>query len=137
MRSRRHRATLVAEHAAVGPRAPAPTGAGQARAGARRRVAVGAAALALPLLGLVVLRLSGQLDRLWQHESTHFWIVLGAALLSAVTAYGTGAAAVRRGDVRVMYVSQAFLSAARCIVGHKRTSRRKRIDHGMPPIDDR
>ncbi|MBC9820248.1 adenylate/guanylate cyclase domain-containing protein [Terrabacter sp. MAHUQ-38] len=102
----------MAEHATVGPRAPAPTGPGHARAGARRRGAVGAAALALPLLGLVLLRLSGQLDRQWQHESTHFWIVLGAALLSAVTAYGTGAAAVRRGDVRVMYVSLAFLSSA-------------------------
>ncbi len=79
---------------------------------ARRRFLVGAAALAIPLAGLVVLRLSDQLDRKWQHESTHFWIVLGAALLSALTAYGTGAAAVRRGDVRVMYVSLAFLSAA-------------------------
>lgn len=85
---------------------------GHARAGARRRLAVGAAALALPLAGLVVLRLSSGLDRQWQHDTTHFWIVFGAALLSAVTAYGTGAAAVRRGDVRVMYVSLAFLSAA-------------------------
>jgi class 3 adenylate cyclase len=75
-------------------------------------VVVGGAALVLPLLGLVVLRLSGQLDRQWQHNTTHFWIVFGAALLSAITAYGTGAAAVRRGDVRVMYVSLAFLSAA-------------------------
>jgi len=73
---------------------------------------VGAAALALPLAGFVVLRVSGGLDRQWQHDTTHFWIVFGAALLSAVTAYGTGAAAVRRGDVRVMYVSLAFLSAA-------------------------
>ncbi|MEW1952106.1 adenylate/guanylate cyclase domain-containing protein [Terrabacter sp. NPDC080008] len=78
----------------------------------RRRLVVGAAALALPLAGLVVLRLSSHLDRQWQHDTTHFWIVFGAALLSAVTAYGTGAAAVRRGDVRVMYVSLAFLCAA-------------------------
>jgi len=83
-----------------------------ARAGVRRHLAAGAATLALPLVGLVMLRLSSGLDRQWQHETTHFWIVFGAALLSAVTAYGTGAAAVRRGDVRVMYVSLAFLSAA-------------------------
>src|SRR6476469_4111177 len=67
---------------------------------------------ASPLLGLVALRLSAGLDVQWQHDRTHFWIVLGAALVSAVTAYGTGAAAGRRGDVRVMYVSIAFLSAA-------------------------
>ncbi|NUO92628.1 MAG: adenylate/guanylate cyclase domain-containing protein, partial [Dermatophilaceae bacterium] len=105
----------MAEHAARGPRAPAPTrGAGspQAAARQRQRLTLGAAVLTLPLVGLAVLRASGRLDHQWRHDSTHFWLVLGAALLSAVTAYGTGAAAVRRGDVRVMYVSLAFLSSA-------------------------
>ncbi|GAB3887156.1 adenylate/guanylate cyclase domain-containing protein [Terrabacter terrigena] len=104
----------MAEHAAGGPRAPTPTGtaATAAAAGRSRRVLLGAAVLALPLVGLGVLRVSDGLDHQWQHDSTHFWLVLGAALLSAVTAYGTGAAAVRRGDVRVMYVSLAFLSSA-------------------------
>ena len=87
-------------------------GPGGGRPGARRRAAVGAVALTLPLIGLAVLRLSEQLDMQWQHDPTHFWMVLGAALLSALTAYGTGAAAVRRGDVRVMYVSLAFRSAS-------------------------
>ena len=90
----------------------AGTGPPEERPGARRRGAVGAVVLALPLLGLVVLRRSEELDGEWRHDATHFWIVLGAALLSALTAYGTGAAAVRRGDVRVMYVSLAFLSAS-------------------------
>ena len=99
----------MAEHVAGGPRAPAV---GEQISRSRRRAALGAAALAVPLVGLGVLRLSEPLDRHWQHDSTHFWLVLGAALLSAVTAYGTGAAAVRRGDVRVMYVSLAFLASA-------------------------
>jgi class 3 adenylate cyclase len=73
---------------------------------------VGAVVLAIPLAGLALLRVSGNLDQKWQHDSTHFWIVFSTALLSALTAYGTGTAAVRRGDVRVMYVSLAFLSAA-------------------------
>ena len=102
----------MTEHARAAGQTGLPSPGGTTRAGAGRRVAVGAAALALPLLGLVALRLSADLDVQWQHDRTHFWIVLGAALVSAVTAYGTGAAAVRRGDVRVMYVSIAFLSAA-------------------------
>lgn len=102
----------MADDPAVTPLAAPATSPGESRPGARRRGVVGAVALALPLLGLVVLRLSEPLDRQWQHDPTHFWIVLGAALLSALTAYGTGAAAVRRGDVRVMYVSLAFLSAS-------------------------
>ena len=105
----------MAERFAAGPSPPAgpvPRGSVEAASRTSRRVAVGAAVLALPLLGLVLLRLSDDLDRQWRHDTTHFWLVLGAALLSAVTAYGTGAAAVRRGDVRVMYVSLAFLSAA-------------------------
>ena len=102
----------MTEHARAAGQTGLPSPGGTTRAGAGRRVAVGAAALALPLLGLVALRLSADLDVQWQHDRTHFWIVLGAALVSAVTAYGTGAAAVRRGDVRVMYVSIDFLSAA-------------------------
>lgn len=80
------------------------------------RVAIGPVAgalvLALPLVGLVVLRARPELDAVYQHDPTHFWLVLGAAVLSATTAYGTGTAASRRGDVRVMYLSLAFLSSA-------------------------
>jgi adenylate cyclase len=77
-----------------------------------RRLLGGAVVLALPILLVVLLRVDPTLDHKWQNDTTHFWIVFGTALLSAVTAYGTGVAAVRRGDVRVMYVSLAFLSAA-------------------------
>ena len=69
-------------------------------------------ALALPLVGLGLLRFNARWDAMWQHHPAHFWLVLIAAVLSAVTALGTGQAAVRRGDARVMLVSLAFLSAA-------------------------
>ena len=118
----------MAEHAAGGARAPASTGPGGAGAQARRRTAIGAVVLALPLLGLGVLRVSDRLDHQWQHESTHFWLVLGAAVLSAMTAYGTGAAAVRRGDVRVMYVSLAFLSSAGFLALHALATPRMLLD---------
>ncbi|GAB3052701.1 hypothetical protein GCM10027053_11010 [Intrasporangium mesophilum] len=78
----------------------------------RTQLLVGAVVLAIPLGGLALLRFGSHYDQKFQHDTTHFWIVFLAALLSAITAYGTGTAAVRRGDVRVMYVSLAFLSSA-------------------------
>jgi adenylate cyclase len=71
-----------------------------------------AAALALPLAGLALLLSQPHLDLGWEHHPAHFWLVLGTAALSAVLAYATGAAAVQRGDARVLFVSLAFLSSA-------------------------
>jgi class 3 adenylate cyclase len=68
--------------------------------------------LALPLLGLLLLMRRPALDLHWEHHPAHFWLVLLTAGLSAVLAYGTGTAAVRRGDARVLLVSLTFLSAA-------------------------
>ncbi|WP_153395391.1 adenylate/guanylate cyclase domain-containing protein [Ornithinicoccus halotolerans] len=79
---------------------------------------LGAAALALPLVGLAVLLLRPQLDVTWQHHPAHFWIVLAAAVLSAALAYGTGTTAARRGDARVMLVSLAFLAPAAFLALH-------------------
>jgi class 3 adenylate cyclase len=75
-------------------------------------LAVTLTVLALPLVGFVLLMRRPALDVHWQHQPSHFWLVLGTAVLSAVLAYGTGAAAVRRGDARVLLASLAFLSAA-------------------------
>lgn len=66
----------------------------------------------LPLLGLSILLGWPELDGAWEHHPAHFWLVLTVAALSAVLAYGTGTAAVRRADARVLLVSLAFLSAA-------------------------
>jgi adenylate cyclase len=72
----------------------------------------GAVVMSLPLLGLALLLGRPSLDLTWEHQPSHFWLVLAAGALSAILAYGTGAAALRRGDARVLLVSLAFLSSA-------------------------
>jgi adenylate cyclase len=67
---------------------------------------------AAPLLALALLLRRPELDLRWEHHPAHFWIVLGAAALSAALAYGTGEAAGRRGDARLAHVSLAFLASA-------------------------
>lgn len=71
-----------------------------------------AASLAVPLAGLALLLSTPSLDLHWEHHPTHFWLVLGTAVTASLLAYATGAAAVRRGDARVLSVSLAFLSSA-------------------------
>jgi adenylate cyclase len=68
--------------------------------------------LLLPLVGFVLLIRRPPLDVHWEHRPAHFWLVLVTAGLSAVIAYGTGVAALRRGDARVLLVSLAFLATA-------------------------
>jgi adenylate cyclase len=97
---------------------PAPRDPGSSPRHAGTPVWAVALALAIPIAGLVLLRVRTPLDIMWQHDPTHFWLVLGAATLSAITAYGTGTAASRRGDARVMFVSLAFLSAAGFLALH-------------------
>ena len=70
------------------------------------------ALLALPLVGLALLIAVPELDLHWEHQPSHFWIVLVSAALSAVLAYATNAAAARHRDARVILVSLAFLVAA-------------------------
>jgi adenylate cyclase len=75
-------------------------------------IAPTALVLLVPPAGLVLLLQRPQMDVHWEHHPSHFWLVLITAVLSAVLAYLTGAAALRRGDPRVLLVSLAFLSAA-------------------------
>ena len=77
-----------------------------------------AVALALPMAGLVLLLAQPRTDLHWEHHPSHFWLVLGAAAVSSGLAYVTGAAAVRRGDARVLFVSLAFLSSAGFLALH-------------------
>ncbi len=77
-----------------------------------------AAALAVPMLGFALLLARPSIDLHWQHQPSHFWLVLITAILAAVLAYGTGEAAGRRGDARVMYVSLTFLSASGFLALH-------------------
>jgi adenylate cyclase len=70
------------------------------------------AALALPLLGLVLLLAAPDADVQWEHHPSHFWLVLAAGVTSAALAFSTSAVALRRSDARLYLVSLAFLSAS-------------------------
>jgi len=74
--------------------------------------------LLLPLAGFVLLIRRPEFDVHWEAHPSHFWLVLVTAALSAVLAYITGAAAVTRGDARVLLVSLAFLSSAGFLALH-------------------
>jgi class 3 adenylate cyclase len=74
--------------------------------------------LAVPLLGLALLLWRPDLDLRWEHHPAHFWLVLSTAVISAILAYVTGEAAVRRGDARLLFVSLAFLSSAGFLALH-------------------
>ena len=84
----------------------------------RPRLIFIAALLALPMAGLAVLLADPETDVHWQHEPSHFWLVLVTAALNAVLAYATGVAARRRGDRRVHLVSLAFLAASGFLALH-------------------
>jgi adenylate cyclase len=71
-----------------------------------------AAALALPVVGLGLLLARPELDVHWQHQPSHFWLVLATAGMSVVLALGTNEAASRRADGRIILVSLAFLVSA-------------------------
>ena len=77
----------------------------------RRWVLIGIALL-LPLVGLGLLVLRPELDLVWEHHPGHFWLVLGAAVVSVVLAYVTNEAASRQADARIFLVSLAFLLSA-------------------------
>jgi adenylate cyclase len=81
-------------------------------------VALVAVLLALPLVGLAILLAAPDADVHWQHQPSHFWLVLVTAGLNAALAYATGAAARRRRDRRVHLVSIAFLAASGFLALH-------------------
>jgi adenylate cyclase len=70
------------------------------------------AALALPLIGLLVLLAAPSADVTLEHHPSHFWLVLAAAVTSAGLALSTSGIALRRADARLFLVSLAFLAAA-------------------------
>ncbi len=85
---------------------------------ARPQLILVAALLALPPVGLAILLAAPDTDVHWQHQPSHFWLVLLSAGLNAILAYGTGVAARRRGDRRVHLVSLSFLAASGFLALH-------------------
>ena len=68
--------------------------------------------LLLPVAGLLLLFARPELDVMYQHDPTHFWIVLLAALLNIGLGLLTSEIARRQGDVRLFLVSMALLVGA-------------------------
>lgn len=74
--------------------------------------------LAVPLAGLVLLLVEPGADAHWQHRPTHFWLILGTALVNVVLGLAASEAARRRRDARATLVSLAFLSSAGFLALH-------------------
>jgi class 3 adenylate cyclase len=68
--------------------------------------------LALPLAGLLLLLIRPELDLEWEHQPSHFWLVLITAGGNVALAYVTNVVAGRHRDARLVLVSLAFLSSA-------------------------
>ena len=68
--------------------------------------------LVLPVVGLALLLARPDLDVVWEHHPSHFWLVLVTALVNVALAYLTNEAANRRADARLVLVSLSFLASA-------------------------
>jgi adenylate cyclase len=74
--------------------------------------------LVLPLAGLALLLIRPEWDVVWQHNPSHFWLVVGVALVAVLVGLVMGEAARKRRDPRVFLVSLAFLSASGFLALH-------------------
>jgi adenylate cyclase len=72
----------------------------------------GGIALLIPVAALLVLLARPELDHAWEHQPSHFWLVLGTAAASFALAYVTHEAATRRSDARVLLISLSFMASA-------------------------
>ncbi|MER6575433.1 adenylate/guanylate cyclase domain-containing protein [Nonomuraea sp. NPDC001023] len=68
--------------------------------------------LALPLLGLWLLLSQPHLNVVWQHNASHFWMILAVAGINVALGGLITEAARRRQDARLFLVSMVFLSSA-------------------------
>ena len=91
---------------------------GPDRAADRRIDAAAAAAVLVPIVGLVALLSAPAADLMWEHHPAHFWLVLGTAVIAAVLGWLVGVAARRRSDARLFLVSLAFVTAAAFLALH-------------------
>ena len=82
------------------------------------RALVTAGLLAVPLAGLFLLLGVPDLDVAWEHQPSHFWLVLVSALLSFLLGLLMAEAAGRRGDARVLLVALAFLAGSGFLALH-------------------
>ncbi|MFC5835753.1 adenylate/guanylate cyclase domain-containing protein [Nonomuraea insulae] len=68
--------------------------------------------LAVPLLGLWLLLAQPRLNVPWQHNASHFWMIILVAGINVVLGVLISEASRRRQDARLFLVSMVFLSSA-------------------------
>ena len=71
-----------------------------------------ALAVVIPVAGLGLLLARPELDVIWEHHPSHFWLVLLTAAVNVALAYVTNVAAGRYRDARLILVSMAFMASA-------------------------
>ena len=74
--------------------------------------------LILPLAGLALLLLIPSIDVMWEHQPSHFWLVLGVALLNVILGLLANEAARQREDPRLFLVSMALLASSGFLALH-------------------
>jgi class 3 adenylate cyclase len=83
-----------------------------------RRAVAWATGLGLPLVLVILLRLTPRIDDRWMNTPAHFWIVFSAGAVAAAVALAITAAARRRGDARLLLIGVAFLVSASFLALH-------------------
>ena len=75
-------------------------------------------AILVPLAGLALLLGVPSLDLRWEHHPSHFWLVLGVAVLNVALGAAVSEAARQRQDVRLFLVSMVLLASAGFLALH-------------------
>ena len=75
-------------------------------------------ALAVPLAGLLLLLGIPSLDAHWEHHPSHFWLVLGVALVNVTLGLIVSEVSRRSGDERLFLVSMVLLTSAGFLALH-------------------
>ena len=75
-------------------------------------------ALATPLAGLALLLGIPTLDAHWEHHPSHFWLVIGVALLNVALGLIVSEVSHRSGDQRLFLVSMVLLTSAGFLALH-------------------
>ncbi|MFG1960573.1 adenylate/guanylate cyclase domain-containing protein [Nonomuraea sp. NPDC049028] len=68
--------------------------------------------LVLPLLGLWLLLAQSHLNIMWEHHSSHFWMIISVAGLNVALGALISEASRKRQDARLFLVSMVFLASA-------------------------
>ena len=70
------------------------------------------AIVAAPLALLAALLARPGIDRSWENHPAHFWLVLGAALVTTALGWAVSVSARRRRDARLLLISFAFIASS-------------------------